>query len=297
MAHEEDTYSTLFSVLKHPIRRRILRMLNAKPYTYTEILAVLNVETGFLNYHLEQMRELIVKDERGRYGLSVFGEAAVGLIAQVEEPAKRDEKAVRVVGVSLTMTHLLAMALVALSVCNIYYFSAYQGLYRDRTNALGGIMFQTRGLLSEANNVLNHTLANGMIDFELWQVMLRNMALQLRLYATIAELDPGHMQQWTQMRSAIDEVTTLFFHIDQKYEPMSGRYLNLTNPQASSLRDLLEGLLVIEERGFPKEIILGAIPQIRVDEEDLTQAVEAAVDIQDGAQYARIEFDLWSGDL
>jgi len=33
--------------------------------------------------------------------------------------------------------------------------------------------------------------------------------------------------------------------------------------------------------GFPREIMLGAIPQIKVDEEDLTQAVEAAVDIQD----------------
>jgi len=290
MAHEEDTYSTLFSVLKHPIRRRILRMLNDKPYTYTEILTVLNVETGFLNYHLEQMRELIFKDERGRYGLSVFGEAAVGLIAQVEEPAKRDEKVVRVVGVRLSLTHLLAIALVALSVCNIYYFSAYQGLYRDRTNALGGIMFQTRGLLSEANNVLNHTLVNGRIDFELWQVMLRDMALQLRLYATTVELDPGHRQQWTQIRSAIDEVTILFYHIDQKYETTSGRYLSLTNPQASSLRGILAGLLVIEERGFPKEIILGAIPLIRADEEDLTRSVEAAVDIQARVQNARIEF-------
>jgi len=292
MAHEEDTYSTLFSVLKHPIRRRILRMLNANPRTYTEILAALNVETGFLNYHLEQMRELIVKDERGRYGLSVFGEAAVGLISKVEEPAKRDEKVVRAIGVRFTLSHLLAIALVILLVCNIYYFSSFQSLYRDRTNALGGIMIQTRGLLSEANNVLNHTLANGRIDFELWQVILRDMALQLRLYATTAELDPGHRQQWTHIRSAIDEVTTLFFHIDQKYEPTIGRYLSLTNPQASSLRDLLEGLLVIEERGFPKEIILGAIPQIKADEEELTRAVEAAVDIQARAQTARIEFGL-----
>jgi len=35
---EEETYSLIFTSLKHPIRRRILRMLADKPLTYSEIL-------------------------------------------------------------------------------------------------------------------------------------------------------------------------------------------------------------------------------------------------------------------
>jgi len=292
MVHEEDTYSTVFSVLKHPMRRRILRMLNAKPHTYTEILAALNVETGFLNYHLEQMRELIVKDERGRYDLSVFGEAAVGLISRVEEPAKRGGKIVRVAGFRLTFSWLLTIALLALLASNVYSFSSYLGLYREKTNALGEIMIQTRGLLSEANNILNHTLVNGRVDFELWQVMLKDLVLQLRLYSMVAELDPSHRQQWSQIRLAEDEASTLFVHIDQKYESASVRYLNLTESQRSSLRSLLDGLLIIETEAFPRTIYTGLIPRTVFDEEGLTRAVEAAFAIQTGVQTARMEFNL-----
>lgn len=46
---EEDTYTAIFSALKHPIRRKILRMLEMAPATYTEIMNALGIETGLLN--------------------------------------------------------------------------------------------------------------------------------------------------------------------------------------------------------------------------------------------------------
>jgi len=93
MGIEEDTYSSIFQALKHPIRRRILRMLKDSTYSYTEILNELAIDNGLLNYHLENMKELISKNNEGWYVLSEFGRAALSLTTRVEEPvSKKDDE-------------------------------------------------------------------------------------------------------------------------------------------------------------------------------------------------------------
>ena len=87
MVFEEDTYTAIFSALKHPIRRKILKMLEMAPATYTEMMNALGIETGLLNYHLENLSALLAKNDEGRYHLSDFGEAALSLTRRVEEPA------------------------------------------------------------------------------------------------------------------------------------------------------------------------------------------------------------------
>ena len=82
---EEETYSLIFTSLKHPIRRRILRMLADKPLTYSEILDSLNIDSGHLSYHLENLGDLTVHSNSGQYRLSSFGLAAVKLMGGVEE--------------------------------------------------------------------------------------------------------------------------------------------------------------------------------------------------------------------
>jgi len=57
--------------------------------TYTEILKELDVENGVLNYHLENLRQLVAKDEGERYGVSDYGEAALTLYNKVEAEAPR----------------------------------------------------------------------------------------------------------------------------------------------------------------------------------------------------------------
>ena len=37
-SHEDEIYSTMFSSLKHPVRRKILRMLGNKPMTFMEMV-------------------------------------------------------------------------------------------------------------------------------------------------------------------------------------------------------------------------------------------------------------------
>lgn len=82
---EEETYSIMFTSLKHPVRRKILRMLSERPRNFSRILEELGISSSHLTYHLENLRELVTKMEDGRYRLSTFGEAAVITMRGVEE--------------------------------------------------------------------------------------------------------------------------------------------------------------------------------------------------------------------
>ena len=85
---EEETYSTIFTGLKHPARRKILRMLSEETLTFSRILEELGISSSHLTYHLENLGELISKMEDGRYRLSTFGVAAVNTMRGVEEVPK-----------------------------------------------------------------------------------------------------------------------------------------------------------------------------------------------------------------
>jgi DNA-binding transcriptional ArsR family regulator len=52
---DEETYSLIFSSLKHPIRRKIVRMLENGEMTFSEILEILAIDSGHLSYHLENL--------------------------------------------------------------------------------------------------------------------------------------------------------------------------------------------------------------------------------------------------
>ena len=82
---EEEIYSIMFTSLKHPVRRKILRMLADKPMTFMQMVEVLGVSTSHLTYHLESLGELVSKTENGQYKLSTFGEATVSAMKGVEE--------------------------------------------------------------------------------------------------------------------------------------------------------------------------------------------------------------------
>jgi DNA-binding transcriptional ArsR family regulator len=82
---EEPIYSTMFSSLKHPVRRKILRVLAEKPVSFSQMLGELGVSSSHLTYHLESLGELVSKTDAGDYKLSTFGEAAVNTMRIVED--------------------------------------------------------------------------------------------------------------------------------------------------------------------------------------------------------------------
>lgn len=85
---EEETYSTIFTSLKHPIRRKILRMLSERPRSFSEMQEEFRIESSHLTYHLESLGSLLHKSKNGEYALSVLGDAAMSVMYQVEEAPK-----------------------------------------------------------------------------------------------------------------------------------------------------------------------------------------------------------------
>lgn len=85
---EEETYSTVFTALRHPVRRRILRTLSQGSQTFTDLQSAFKVNNAVLTYHLDAMKDLICKTEDGKYSLSTMGEGAMALMERVEEPPK-----------------------------------------------------------------------------------------------------------------------------------------------------------------------------------------------------------------
>ena len=75
--------------LKHPVRRKILRILDVEPSTFTQILQQINIESAHLSYHLESLGDLITKVDDGKYTLSEIGRAATSAMKRVEEPKEQ----------------------------------------------------------------------------------------------------------------------------------------------------------------------------------------------------------------
>ena len=83
----EKELSQIFNLLKHPLRRGILKQLSKSPQAYSQILKNLNIqESSILNYHLREMDDLLIKkDVNGKYMLNEIGEICLQLVLKVKE--------------------------------------------------------------------------------------------------------------------------------------------------------------------------------------------------------------------
>ena len=125
---EEETYSLILSVLKHPLRRKILRMLSDKPLNFSEILEALSIDSGHLNYHIKSMGDIITRTEDGKYALSSVGLAAIELVSKVEEQDKSNranKRARRISRLALVFSAIFAIALLTASVYTLTFTTLY----------------------------------------------------------------------------------------------------------------------------------------------------------------------------
>jgi DNA-binding transcriptional ArsR family regulator len=133
----EETYSLIFKSLRHPIRRRILRVLANGEHTFSEILKSLSIDSGHLSYHLDELGVLIMKTADGDYRLSSIGSAAIKLMNGVEEETSAGERYVKkiqplrnAVFLSTTLLTLILLPVIAYSLGYV----AYEGGTQSRTN-------------------------------------------------------------------------------------------------------------------------------------------------------------------
>jgi DNA-binding transcriptional ArsR family regulator len=132
---EEETYSAMFSSLRHPARRKILRMLSEKSMTFSEMLDQLGIPSSHLTYHLENLGELVAKKEDGTYKLSSFGEAAVVMMKGAEEVPAVQKKGFS--SLPLRWKSLLAIFIICIVIlASVSYgqYAAYNQLSKDYSN-------------------------------------------------------------------------------------------------------------------------------------------------------------------
>ena len=134
---EEETYSLIFRSLKHPIRRKILRILVDKELGFSEILDILSIDSGHLSYHIENLGDLVRHSASGKYELSSIGAAAVNLMSGVEDvpkllapTGKLRWKKIR----SVLMGAVLVILIIS-ATFNIYYFNSLQASLKKNRGA------------------------------------------------------------------------------------------------------------------------------------------------------------------
>ena len=116
---EEETYSLILTSLKHPLRRKILRMLSSRPFSFSEILESLAIDSGHLNYHLKNLGDLVTHEQDGNYTLSTAGWAAVKLMGKVEEQeetAKTDKRIKRTSKTAIIFSLIFAVCLLTAAI-------------------------------------------------------------------------------------------------------------------------------------------------------------------------------------
>ena len=142
---EEETYSIMFTSLKHPARRKILRMLAEKPKNFSRILEELGISSSHLTYHLENLGELVTKMDDARYKLSTFGKAAVLTMKGVEETP--DIKSKHVLALSMTWRTFFAVLMIGIVVLAAVSYTQFMSL-----NSLSSEQKQLRNKVLESHN-------------------------------------------------------------------------------------------------------------------------------------------------
>lgn len=83
---EDDEVSRFFTMLGHPLRRKILQYIGDHSRGgFTDLKAYLNVSTGTLYYQLDLLGGLIEQDEKRKYCLNEEGRFAYQLLLESDE--------------------------------------------------------------------------------------------------------------------------------------------------------------------------------------------------------------------
>jgi DNA-binding transcriptional ArsR family regulator len=222
MSEEDDTYSTIFTALKHPLRRRILRRLQASPATYTELLNELSIENGLLNYHLESVKELLTKMEDGRYTLNEFGKAGVQLLQRVEEPMTESVKGN--LGLVRPMHIIGILCIVALAASSLFLY--YNN--RDLSSQVSFLYNNNRDLSSQVNRQ-QIEIENAQVFIQIYSSLLHsNFTTPVSKIEAVSNVFSSSNFNSTSLR--IKKITSDLYY---------GRFRNYTDPASTQSVDLL----------------------------------------------------------
>jgi len=197
MEFEEDLYTEIFSALKHPIRRRILRSLEPNRRTYTELLNDLGVDTGLLNYHLDHLGSLIRKDEDGRYTLSDFGVAALGLTTRIEDPREKKDD-FHFLGFRFPRTPVILIVVALLLISNIFLWNSLSESERWYGYRFENNIHEVNRWYSVFVSKLDRSLVDDVLNREELEGVHDSLAGLLLAVSVVTPLDRNHHEMWSR---------------------------------------------------------------------------------------------------
>jgi len=139
---ETNEHDVIFAALNHPIRRRILLLLEQKgEVSFTDIQRAVGVnDTGLMSYHLKELAPLVERSARGKYSLSEVGQTSIVLFRKVEKERQGSSTAVRrelekSIGKIVFLFFIVGVTLMAPLSVDIYV--SVQNLYTTPNLSLG----------------------------------------------------------------------------------------------------------------------------------------------------------------
>ena len=84
MTINEENISQILRVLSHNIRREILIILRTKEQSFSELMSILDIDTGKMSFHLRILKQFIDRTESGKYKLNRFGKNALVILKDIE---------------------------------------------------------------------------------------------------------------------------------------------------------------------------------------------------------------------
>ena len=195
---EEETYSLILTSLKHPLRRKILRMLSDRPFSFSEILEPLAIDSGHLNYHLKNLGDLVTRTQDGNYTLSAAGWAAVKLMGKVEEQeetAKTNKRIRRTSKTAIMFSAIFAVCLLTAVIYALTYIIQDERVLFDVPQRLEYSIFP------KLINLQPGARFNYSISLNTLNSMTEGAtAYSIGLYETVVEVPPPNnsIARWTR---------------------------------------------------------------------------------------------------
>jgi uncharacterized RDD family membrane protein YckC len=84
MSLNEENVSTILRVLSHKIRRDILIILQKEEQKFSELMGILEIDTGKMSFHLRILKQFIDRTDTGKYKLNRFGKNALLILKDIE---------------------------------------------------------------------------------------------------------------------------------------------------------------------------------------------------------------------
>jgi DNA-binding transcriptional ArsR family regulator len=176
----EETYSTMFSSLRHPARRKILRMLAERSMTFSQMLDVLEIPGSHLTYHLENLGELVVKMEDGKYKLSSVGEACCSIMKGAEDVPNIQTKQFLLLPLRWkTLFTVFIIAIVLLASMSFVQYASFNQLSTDY-GLLKDELERVKSWSTSANNGMNIIKDVFQIDIARYQMTLLSHTVEDR---------------------------------------------------------------------------------------------------------------------